>query len=269
MVSLSTVLSRGLDEQNGTRSASPTQVRVMSRRPIVATVVLLVGVVIWFLSREYLSLERLIEAERQLRRFIEIHPWRAFAFGFGAYVVVSVFPGTSGKSVVVGWFFGFWQALLMVTVALTIAGVCGFSVARYLLRRALRDRFRLPLERFDRALQREGVFYLLTVRLLHVPFTLVNYASGVSEVRLWTFTWTTLLGLVPSTMVFVGLGASLPSLNELRDEGVTSLVSPAVIAALVAMGMIPWLVRWAARKLGVVGHGRGLDQDAAPRESPS
>ena len=242
---------------------------IMSRRPIVATVLLVGGIMAWYLTREYLALERLIEAERQLRGFIETYPWRAFALGFGAYVVVSVFPGTSGKSVVVGWFFGFWQALLMVTVALTIAGVFGFSVARYLLRRALRDRFRLPLERFDRAVQREGIFYLLTVRLLHVPFTLVNYASGVSKVRLWTFAWTTLLGLVPSTMVFVGLGAGLPSLNELRDEGVTRLANPAVVAALVAMGVIPWVVRWAARKLGIVGRGTEFDQGAAARGSSS
>jgi uncharacterized membrane protein YdjX (TVP38/TMEM64 family) len=220
----------------------------MKRRPIAALVVLVVAFLVWRVVRERLSVEAVIETEALLRGFIEAHPWRAFALGFGAYVVVSVFPGTSGKSVVVGWLFGFWQALLMVTVALTIAGVFGFSVARYLLRDALRDRFRLRLETFDRAVQREGVFYLLTVRLLHVPFTLVNYASGLIDIPIRTFAWTTLVGLVPSTMVFVGLGAGLPSLDELRDRGAASLVSPAVVIALIAMGLIPWLLRWGVRK---------------------
>jgi len=41
-----------------------------------------------------------------VRAFISIYPWRAFAFGFWGYVVVWVFPGTSRKSVVVGWFVG-------------------------------------------------------------------------------------------------------------------------------------------------------------------
>jgi uncharacterized membrane protein YdjX (TVP38/TMEM64 family) len=240
----------------------------MSRRPIAAAVLLVVGVLAWCLVEEHLTLERIMERERQLRDFIETDPWRAFAVGFGAYVVVSVFPGTSGKSVVAGWFFGFWQALLMVTVALTIAGVFGFSVARHLLRDALRTRFKLVLERFDRAVMREGVFYLLTVRLLHVPFTLVNYASGASEVRLWTFAWTTLIGLVPSTMVFVGLGAGLPSLNELQDKGATSLASPALVTALIAMGSLPWLVRWGGRKLGVGGDAGGLARIAAAQERP-
>lgn len=234
----------------------------MSRRSILAAVLLVVAAFAWYFTSERLSLERVIEGERQVRGFIDSYPWRAFAIGFVAYVVISVFPGTSGKSVVVGWFYGFWQALLMVTVALTIAGVFGFLVARYLLRGTLRDRFRVPLERFDRAVQREGVFYLLTVRLLHVPFTLVNYASGVSAVRLRTFAWTTLLGLVPSTMIFVGLGAGLPSLNELRDAGAMSLVSPLVGIALLGMGVIPWLVRWAVRKLGIGVSGGGLGQNA-------
>ena len=97
----------------------------MHRKSIVAAVLLGGGIVAWYLTREYLSLERLIEAERELRRFIETDPWQAFTLGFAAYVVVSVVPGTSGKSVVIGWFFGFWQALVMVTVALTIAGVFG------------------------------------------------------------------------------------------------------------------------------------------------
>jgi uncharacterized membrane protein YdjX (TVP38/TMEM64 family) len=235
----------------------------MSRKPLVAAVVIAVGIAAWYLMRSHLSLDRLIEQERQLRDFIDTYPWRAFAAGFSAYVIVSLFPGTSGKSVVAGWFFGFWQSLLMVTVALTIAGVGGFSVARYLLGSALRDQFSIPLRTFDRALEREGIFYLLTVRLLHVPYTLVNYASGVSKVPLWTFVWTTLLGLVPSTMVFVGLGTGLPSLNELRDGGAGSLVSPAMVAALLAMGLIPLVVRWAVRKLGT-GNTAGLtDQSPA------
>lgn len=221
----------------------------MTRKRIVAAVMLVIAVAAWYLMRSYLTLDRLIEQERQLRAFIEAHPWRAFATGFGAYVVVSLFPGTSGKSVVAGWFFGFWQSLVMVTVALTIAGTGGFSIARYLLGDTLRRRFRIPLATFDRALEREGIFYLLTARLLHVPYTLVNYASGLSTVQPWTFAWTTLVGLVPSTMVFVGLGAGLPSLVELRDQGAGSLVSPAMVAALVAMGVVPLLVRWAVRKL--------------------
>jgi len=233
----------------------------MGRRLIVVMLFLGGAILVWYLTRGELSLERLGERERQLRGLIEEQPWRTFAITFAIYALVSVFPGTSGKSVVVGWLFGFWPAFLMVMGALMIAGVVGFSVARYLVRDALREQFGLRLERFDRAFQREGAFYLLTVRLLHVPFTLVNYVSGVSVVGYPMFVWTTLVGLVPGTIVLVGLGAGLPSLDELLDQGVLVLVNPMVLASLLAMALVPWIVRWTVRKLRT-GNGTGDSVDA-------
>ena len=48
---------------------------------------------------------------------------------------------------------------------------------------------------------------LLTLRLLHVPFAFVNWVSGVSTVRPWTFVWTTVIGLVPGAVVLVRTGS--------------------------------------------------------------
>ena len=84
---------------------------------------------------------------------------------------------------------------------------------------------------------------LLTLRLLHVPFAFVNWVSGVSTVRPWTFVWTTVIGLVPGAVVLVGLGAGLPSLSDLREQGVISLISPVLFVALLAMALIPWIIR--------------------------
>lgn len=217
-------------------------------RALVVVGVLLAAIVAWYLTRNELSLDRVVESERQLRTLIRVSPWRSFAIGFWLYVAVSVFPGTSGKSVVAGWLFGLWPALVMVLGALTVAGLIGFSGARWLLRDVLRDSFGPRLTRFDQALNQEGVFYLLTLRLLHVPFTFVNYMSGVSTLRVHTFMWTTLVGLAPTTLVLVSLGSGLPSLKELLEDGVMSVVDPLVLAALTGMALIPWLVRWTIRK---------------------
>lgn len=219
----------------------------MKRRLLVAALFLGFGCVVWLLARDQLSLELLAAREQQLRATIEASPVRAYAVGFVIYVLVSMFPGTSGKSIVCGWLFGFWQALLMVTGALTIAALGGFSVSRYVLRDALRNRFSDALAEVERALERDGSFYLLTVRMLHVPFTLVNYLCGAGGVPTSTFAWTTALGLVPSTMIFVGVGAGLPTLDELSRTGPRGVFDLPLVVALVLMGAAPWLLRRMAR----------------------
>lgn len=203
-----------------------------------------------YLLQDQISLDRIVESDRRLRELIQARPGQSFMIGFLLYVAVSILPGTGGKSVIAGWLFGFWPAFLMVVGALTIAGMLGFSLARYLFRDTLRGFLGLRLARFDDRVQREGMFYLLTLRLLHVPFTLVNYLSGVSEIQLRTFVWTTVVGLVPGTVVLVGLGAGLPSLYELRERGVVSLVSPTLLIALVAIGLLPLGVRWVMQRFG-------------------
>jgi uncharacterized membrane protein YdjX (TVP38/TMEM64 family) len=237
----------------------------MMRRLLVVALLIGAGLV-WYVLRDGVSLEHIAERERTLRDFIEARPWQAFAIGFWLYVVVSILPGTTGKSVVAAWLLGFWQALLMVIGALTIAGVIGFSAARYLFRDRLRGFLGYRLTAMARVLERNGEISLLTLRLLHVPFTFVNYVSGVSTVKLWTFIWTTVVGLVPGTVVLVGLGAGLPSLSDLREQGAISLISPVLLAALLAMALVPWIIRWVLRKLrrSEAGDGELTHGGAAP-----
>ena len=71
----------------------------------------------------------------------------------------------------------------------------------------------------------------------------------VRVVPLATFVWTTAVGLIPGTVLLVGLGAGLPSLDELLEHGVMSLIRPVVLVALMAIALIPWVVRWILRRV--------------------
>jgi uncharacterized membrane protein YdjX (TVP38/TMEM64 family) len=221
-----------------------------TRRRILVLVAFTATVIaLWVLAGRYLPLERIAEQEQALRRWIEGRPVIAFTIGFAIYTLVSLFPGTSGKSVACGWLFGFWQGMAMVTFSLTLAALVGFSIARYALRDALHRRFGTALDRVDRGLERDGAFYLLTLRMLHTPYTLVNYASGACRVGTWTFAWTTWVGLIPGSLAFVGVGAGLPTLDELLEKGPLGLLSPPLLVALALMGGLPWLVRTVVRRL--------------------
>jgi uncharacterized membrane protein YdjX (TVP38/TMEM64 family) len=53
----------------------------------------------------------------------------------------------------------------------------------------------------------EGGSLVLVARLVPViAFNLINYAAGLSGMSLWTFTWSTGLGILPLTLIMVVMG---------------------------------------------------------------
>ncbi|MDH3581300.1 MAG: VTT domain-containing protein [Hyphomicrobiales bacterium] len=215
----------------------------------------------WYFHN-YVSLEELASQESRLREAIAINPWRSFAIGFCIYTVVALIPGTGGKAIVYGWIFGFWQAVAIVTVGLAIAAIAIFWLSRYLVRERIERRFPRFLTFINRNLEKDVAFYLVTLRLLHAPYSIVNPVIGASRVPTWTFLWTTIVGLLPANAVWVYVGIHLPSLRELADHGAESFISLPLISALVLCGTLPFLMRWLINRYGFPGV-KGQGHDAA------
>ena len=151
-----------------------------------------IGVLAVFAGR-FGSLDRLVENESRLREFVSQYPWQSWLFGVAVYTALSLVPGTVGKAVVFGWIFGFWQALVMVDISLTAAAIVSFSLSRYVARDAVYARFGDQVGKLDRLLDQDGWYYMLMLRLAHVPFSFVNYCSAPTSLKLSTFAWTTAL----------------------------------------------------------------------------
>ena len=142
-----------------------------------------------------------------------------------------------------GWLFGFSLALLQVSVALTTAAVGSFLLSRYFFRDAVQSRFGFYVTRFDKALCRSGAGYVIALRLLHVPYTFVNYTMGATSISWSTFLWATFVGMLPSNIVFVLAGSQLPSLTAISREGVHAVFSPTLMAAFLLMACFPFVVQ--------------------------
>jgi uncharacterized membrane protein YdjX (TVP38/TMEM64 family) len=216
----------------------------MKRRLLLFTVFVIILAILYVVFREYVALERVVAYELRLRSLVERYPLRAFAGGLALYVVLSLIPGTTGKSLIYGWLYGFWSALLQVNVALTLAAIITFLFSRYVFRDAIQSRFGFYLDRTNRRLSREGAYLVATLRLLHAPYTLVNYLMGASSIPTKTFWWSTQLGLLPGNVVFVLAGTQLPTLAELTTQGVHSVLTPRLVLAFVLMALFPFLIRW-------------------------
>jgi uncharacterized membrane protein YdjX (TVP38/TMEM64 family) len=115
----------------------------------------------------------------------------------------------------VGYVYGFWVAMPLVMVVWLISAVIGYWIGRHAARPVL-HRFVNPerFERFEQLAERGGVTLLLAMRLVPVvPFSLFSYAAGAARVPLGRFVWTTAIGYLPITAVFVYLGSRLEELS--------------------------------------------------------
>lgn len=220
--------------------------RRLAATAVVVVVIGLAAAAYWW-RHETITIARIAEREDQLRAWIAARPWTAFAVGFSLYTLLSLIPGTPGKAVVWGWFYGFWLGLVIVNGALTIAAVGGFLFSRYLFLDYVEHRFENLARRLEDAWRRDGAFYLLTLRLMGSPYTLTNYAAGATGMQTRTFWWTTQLGLLPRAAVWVFVGAGLPSLRVVAENGVMSLVDPSLLLGVTLMAFLPIFIRYGLR----------------------
>ena len=232
---------------------------------IFAIAAILLSALAWY-ANQYFSLEQLAEQESRVRAYIATNPWHAFIIGFGIYAGLALVPGTGGKAIVYGWLFGIWQAVIIVTVGLTLGAMMIFSLSRYLFQESIERRYTNFVSLMNKHLEKEGAYYLLALRMAHVPYSIVNPVSGASRIRTWTFCWTTAVGLLPNNIIWVYVGVRLPSLHELASSGPGSLVDPPLIAALIGCAALPHLVRWLISHYGIPSDETG-NHDATRHES--
>jgi len=225
---------------------------------------ILLSVLAWYVNTS-VSLEQLAEQESRVRAYISGYPWYSFIIGFAIYAGLALVPGTGGKAIVYGWLFGFWQAVIIVTVGLTIGAMIIFSLSRYLFREGIERRYTNFVALMNKHLEKEGAYYLLALRMAHVPYSIVNPVSGASRIRTWTFCWTTAAGLLPNNIIWVYVGVRLPSLRELASSGPGSLIDPPLIAALIGCALLPHLVRWLISHYGIP-HSETENQNAGRHE---
>ncbi len=224
-----------------------------------ATVFLLVCVTILISYAQFgdtLTLANLAERESDLRSFQQAHPWLVYGVAFLVYVAVTglSLPGAAVLTLVFGWYFGFWQGIILVSFASTTGATLAFLLSRYLFRDSIQQRFGERLGSFNQALEQEGPFFLFTLRLIPaVPFFVINAVMGLTPILTSTFWWVSQLGMFPGTVVYVYAGSRVPNLRQLADQGIQAVFSPSqlaqIVLAFVLLGVFPLLVRFTIKVL--------------------
>lgn len=132
--------------------------------------------------------------------------WLVFVLG---YSLLALVPAPKGAMTALGGlFFGWVTGAALALAGALIGAVLAFEIGRRLGREAVDRLLRGRLARVDGLLDRHGFGAVVAVRLVPVlPYTVVNYASGVTRLRRRDYVLGTALGMVPGSLAYSALGA--------------------------------------------------------------
>ena len=160
--------------------------------------------------------------------------WVALTLGVALVLLVPV-PRTA-VSVLVGVVAGFGAGVVVSLVGGLVAGLVAFGLARALGRDAMTRLAGPRLDAVDGLMGDRGFWAVLAGRLLPVvPFVLLSYGAGLTAVRLGPYALATAIGLVPGTVVQVGIGASAASFDGTAATAVPVL---GAVLGLVVLGLL-------------------------------
>jgi pyruvate/2-oxoglutarate dehydrogenase complex dihydrolipoamide dehydrogenase (E3) component/uncharacterized membrane protein YdjX (TVP38/TMEM64 family) len=157
------------------------------------------------------------------------------------YVIVTALslPGAVIMTLAAGALFGLGWGLLIVSFASSIGATLAFLVSRYLLQDMVQKRFGDRLKAINEGVEKEGAFYLFTLRLVPIfPFFLINLLMGLTNIRAVTFYWVSQVGMLAGTFVFVNAGTQLGQL-----ESLSGILSPSLLLSFVLLGVFPLIAK--------------------------
>ena len=219
-----------------------TKHHVIKLAALTGLVVGLISLWLLFDLGQYTNLEFLKSSQQLLLGWQEQHRL-SFIIGFFVIYVLATALSLPGAGTLLtlaaGALFGIVQGLLLVSFASTIGASLAFLTARYLARDLVQQKFSKTLEKINQGIDREGGFYLFTMRLVPLfPFFAVNLLMGLTSIRLWPYYWISQLGMLPGTAIYVNAGTQLSEIDSLSD-----IASPAIIISLALLGIFPLLAK--------------------------
>ncbi len=215
----------------------------MTKKQAILAITLVTAICLFFFLDlgQYLTLDYFKSRQAAIEDYRMAYPFATAAVFFVIYVAVTglSLPGAAIMTLAAGAIFGLTQGTLIVSFASTLGATLAFLVSRLLLRDLIQRRFGDKLKAANRGIDKDGAFYLFTLRLVPAfPFFVINLVMGLTPIRTWTFYWVSQVGMLAGTVVYVNAGTQLAGIDSL-----SSILSPGLIASFTLLGVFPLFAR--------------------------
>jgi dihydrolipoamide dehydrogenase len=208
-----------------------------SRLFVLVVLAALIGAFFFLGGHKYLTFESIKSQQAAILDYYQTNAWTTVAGYFLLYVLVTglSLPGAAVMTLIGGAIFGLLWGTVIVSFASSIGATLAFLASRFLLRDWVQQKFAQHLRVINSGVEREGGFYLFTLRLIPaIPFFAINLAMGLTPIRAWRFYWVSQVGMLAGTVVYVNAGTQLAAI-----ESAAGILSPGLIGAFLLLGFFP------------------------------
>ncbi|MGR9037521.1 MAG: FAD-dependent oxidoreductase, partial [Gammaproteobacteria bacterium] len=213
----------------------------VSRIALLAFIAALIAAFFILDLQNYLTLDTLKAQQASIETYRSSHPVLAVAVYALIYIAVTglSLPGAAVLTLAGGGIFGLFWSTIIVSFVSTLGATFAFLASRFLLRDWVRARFGQRLQTIEAGLERDGVYYLFTLRLVPIfPFFLINLTMGLTPMKASTFYWVSQAGMLAGTVVYVNAGTQLAKIDSL-----SGILSPVLLGSFALLGFFPLLAK--------------------------
>jgi pyruvate/2-oxoglutarate dehydrogenase complex dihydrolipoamide dehydrogenase (E3) component/uncharacterized membrane protein YdjX (TVP38/TMEM64 family) len=201
----------------------------------------LIGAFFVFDLGRFFSLDYVKSQQAAIDAYRAAQPALTAGIFFAIYVAVTglSLPGAAIMTLAAGAIFGLLWGTVIVSFASTLGATLAFLAARFVLRDWVQGRFGDKLKAIDAGMEKEGGFYLFTLRLIPIfPFFVINLAMGLTSIRTGTFYWVSQIGMLAGTLVYVNAGTQLARIDSLKG-----ILSPGLLLSFALLGIFPLIAK--------------------------
>ncbi|MCY4641367.1 MAG: FAD-dependent oxidoreductase [Gammaproteobacteria bacterium] len=213
----------------------------MKKLAVLLAVVMLIAGFFLFDLHQYLDFSYVKSRQALITDYFHTYPVKTVLIFFLAYFAVAglSLPGAGVLSVLAGAIFGLPVGAVTVLLAATAGATVAFWLSRYIFHDFVQNRFGDKLRAVNTGIERDGAFYLFTLRLIPIfPFFVINLVMGLTPMRTAVFSSVSLLGMLPGSIIFVNVGTQLADLESLG--GILTLD---LVVAFGLLAIFPWVAR--------------------------
>ena len=214
----------------------------LSKKAGIVLAILAVIVSFWYFELgKYLTLSYIKESQERFQTLYQGNRALVIASYMGIYILVTALslPGAAVLTLAGGALFGLLVGTIVVSFASTIGATLACFVSRFILRDWVQGKFGNKLSVINEGIEREGAFYLFTMRLIPaIPFFAINLVMGLTKIPLITFFWVSQIGMFAGTIVYINAGKELAKIDSLAG-----ILSPGLIISFVILGVFPIMVK--------------------------